>query len=1229
MRKFQKLTPVITDKDSFKNKIYREAFDFVFNNDELKNIAISGAYGAGKSSVFESYMHHYKSNEKIIHISLAHFKQLENCENISKSHDEALLQEKIINQLVHQINPSKIKKTNFIARIKDNWLSPILKSFGFLVVLMITIFLVFVDKFKPVLINFSNKFLLGIFSFFITSEGLLFLSAILFIIVFLFMLDLIQHSKGDNLIKKLSVKDIAFDFQEENAESFFDRYLTEIRYLFDRCDSKIIAIEDIDRYYSCSIFEKIRELNTVINYDRKKPIRFFYILNDEIFKSKERTKFFDFIIPVVPIVDASNSYSQLCSQLQEGGEGYELDNYFLRGLSIYIDDMRVLKNIINEFLIYQTELIKQELDPNKLLALITYKNLFPKDFNDLQIGTGYLFNLIESRDKFVENIITRDREELNRLEQEIEVINHENLQSLEELGALFLRPTRGIEAVNNQRIDSYDSHLTLFTEIKKNPIVVIWGNPSGQSTFDLTSKISDLQNNNNYTKRKILLDQKLKKGIESLEEEKLKIKSHIQAIQESHSISKFIDSTNIDYYLNLPLGKNSNNYNEISNDLHFQIVRFLILTGMIDGSYEDYLTYFYNNELKIKDQIYIRSIFDEKPLSLYHELTNPQAVLQVLEGVLENNPAFLNRSLFFYVFDYGKKDDCDKFIKLSKRYSIYELITDYLYEGKQIKLLIKILNNMWDSFYVDVEVPAKWSQENLNRFLQMELMYEEPELLQNININNDIRTDIEIDINLFDGISDENRAKYIKNLIAIGVKFHDINSLVNSDPFLADIYKNDLYIISVPNIHFWLKTVYNQQEYIEDGLLLSIVFSKSKEPLSIYTSNHLDDLVEDIISNNLTVKFKDNQNAINAILTSATTSFEMKSKYINRLLSQVEDVSQISDIEVIKLLLVKDLVMFSTNNLLALFVVFENTFTSELSSYLTKHENDCVRDKQINSALYSNEVVMEFFKLALSDSSLNKLVTEILLSATNIKITNQTSVIEEEKAKALISSKSLVMNDSNLAYIRKNHPKLIMEFEKKNLESFKVILVSEKNIDPIEIVNLLESDINWSEQRSLLSLVKVNIPYKESYQYPGVKKYIIKNLLDPQDIEKLIIDPKLKEDNLITATKTAIIKNIDFIIQKKLALPYTLFNELMISQSISQENLVEVFVNSLDLYTPEAIRKNIQALHMSPFDEMFNGKHPKYESTEFNQRILSILEKKDMAKRSIINGKLYTIGKYQ
>ena len=46
---FEKLTP---NKDIDLNT-YEEALNFMFEDDEIKNIAITGSYSAGKSSVIE------------------------------------------------------------------------------------------------------------------------------------------------------------------------------------------------------------------------------------------------------------------------------------------------------------------------------------------------------------------------------------------------------------------------------------------------------------------------------------------------------------------------------------------------------------------------------------------------------------------------------------------------------------------------------------------------------------------------------------------------------------------------------------------------------------------------------------------------------------------------------------------------------------------------------------------------------------------------------------------------------------------------------------------------------------------------------------------------------------------------------------------------------------------------------------------------------------------------
>lgn len=48
---FERLTPI----DNMDLDVYEDAIDYVFNNSDVKNVAISGAYSAGKSSVLASY----------------------------------------------------------------------------------------------------------------------------------------------------------------------------------------------------------------------------------------------------------------------------------------------------------------------------------------------------------------------------------------------------------------------------------------------------------------------------------------------------------------------------------------------------------------------------------------------------------------------------------------------------------------------------------------------------------------------------------------------------------------------------------------------------------------------------------------------------------------------------------------------------------------------------------------------------------------------------------------------------------------------------------------------------------------------------------------------------------------------------------------------------------------------------------------------------------------------
>ena len=97
--KFQKLTPT---RDVNLNA-YEEGFEFIFNNSDIRNIAISGPYSSGKSSLLESYKEKHPQ-KTFIHISLAHFSNENNGNQDEKSEDsETIIEGKILNQLIQCI----------------------------------------------------------------------------------------------------------------------------------------------------------------------------------------------------------------------------------------------------------------------------------------------------------------------------------------------------------------------------------------------------------------------------------------------------------------------------------------------------------------------------------------------------------------------------------------------------------------------------------------------------------------------------------------------------------------------------------------------------------------------------------------------------------------------------------------------------------------------------------------------------------------------------------------------------------------------------------------------------------------------------------------------------------------------------------------------------------------------------------------------------------------------
>ncbi|MNW53394.1 hypothetical protein D3C74_309540 [compost metagenome] len=385
-----------------------------------------------------------------------------------------------------------------------------------------------------------------------------------------------------NVFRKISLQGNEIEIFEQSNESYFDKYLNEVLYLFENIKTDVIVFEDMDRFNISGIFERLREINTLINTqrikDKKSPIRFFYLLRDDIFISKDRTKFFDYIIPVVPVVDSSNSYDQFISHFKEGGIFKLFDENFLQGLSLYIDDMRLLKNIYNEFVIYYNRLNTTELDCNRMLAMIAYKNLFPRDFSDLQLNQGMVFALFAKKDDFIEKELERIDTLVQQKKNEISAVENEHLTSIQELD----------DAYNAKRSRLSNNY---------------WNNQAQIQELDKEHPL-----------RKQVIEKKLNNRLPILEEELLSIQQEVSKTK-NKQLKDIITRDNIESIFKLTITNEigiETNFHDIKGSEYFDLLKYLIRNGYIDETYPDYMTYFYENSLSRVDKTFLRSITDKR-----------------------------------------------------------------------------------------------------------------------------------------------------------------------------------------------------------------------------------------------------------------------------------------------------------------------------------------------------------------------------------------------------------------------------------------------------------------------------------------------------------------------------------------------------------------------------------------------------------------------------------------
>ena len=833
--------------DDFKrHKEYIIRLKNAIDQPNVFNIALTGSYGAGKSSILKTFKAYYPEYH-YVNVSLASFVEVNMSERDSttKSKEDSFeeqLEYSILQQLFYHVKATNIPESRF-GRIERTS-----RKKRFLVVVCILLFVVanlclFCQEQLTKYFLIPTEVLKSSFLF-----GLSICVFILGICVILFQLIL--------FIKKISIKNLTLDkatleFEEKKNVSIMNRYLDEILYLFQEKKYNVVIFEDIDRFENTHIFTKLRELNLILNQSEEigRRIVFLYALKDDIFaNAEERTKFFDYIVPVIPFVNVSTSgdlFRRKIAVLHI--PEIEVRSSFITDISAFVNDMRVLTNVVNEFDLYRN-LLDKKLNKEKLLAMILYKNLYPTDFSLLHQNKGVVYESFLSAEKLRDEIQKDDRKRIDDIDSEIQAINGECLRNLNELYAVIigkfitLCPDGGwyfFYKGSRKNIADFYSDKNILKIL--NGEVGFHRDYSSPRFFSKEDIKRVLGNSYDYDKRKSLIQSIADDKIEYLREERKTFMDEISAVEKYTLLDIAKSDRNIFEHVDIPKDQEEK----------YKVLKYLLEKGYIDEKYFFYISIFQEGRLTPSDQEFLLSIKFNAPKEFDYKLQEIPSLIQNLSIVDYDHKGILNKDLLEFCLlhenEYEYEIKCDAILK---QMVVHEQYIDLLYKFMQegdcvptfIKRLVHIDKNVWKSLNMDM------NHTNKDKDLVISTMFRYADLndIRTVNISYPFNTYINDNNNYFELFENIDQARVRKLLDLLDLNIQSLKDDSNGTDTYSYIYENNMYAQTLDNI----KVIFKHNELPVDNLDSAIYTSIEETELNElqgYVHQELPTFVENLM----------------------------------------------------------------------------------------------------------------------------------------------------------------------------------------------------------------------------------------------------------------------------------------------------------------------------------------------------------------------------------------------
>lgn len=959
---FNSLSPINdADKDGHYSSMLLWALKHRREKD-IKNIALTGPYGSGKSSVLKTFENKYTSDDLVfLNISLATFKEEKENEasklktnkkvvtsenNINGNTDSSpaekqamlrLVELSILQQIFYHEKDEVIPDTRFKKTRSFSEESAYQLTWGIFLFVVSLLYLLYSTKFWNIFHITPNK-CVNIFFHILALGTILYLG-------FSFIKGSIRPLRNIQL-KKFNLQDAEFAMDETISKSILNEHLDEILYFFEVTKYTVVVFEDLDRFEQTEIFTKLRELNHLINYSNKinRRVVFIYAVRDDMFRDKDRTKFFDFIIPIIPVVDFSNSYERLLTIKNENS--YNISTYLLEDVSYYIDDMRLLYNIMNEFHLYfkkQGQL--EQLNPNKLFAMVVYKNIYPNDFVKLSCKEGELYSIIAKKADYIkleEDSIDKQIEDLDKKIQDIRNNKYPTVKALRE--TYIMEILRGIGNFQTIVVNGTETSIGGLSENQAFEAIM----QDNASYFPLT-QVGD-HNPNQFTRSrnttKIIFND-IENRVDTKQTYKKK-EELVNALAEGQIDILLKDRKGLERekerakHLTLKqLVKDHKIESEIKNEKQRRLIATLIRAGYIDENYSDFISIFYPGSISLNDRKFLMSLRSGEYTDFDFPLENIEnLILKIRENEFEQ-PYILNYSLFDHIFSKrGANTDRSKIIKSLSDESekSIEFIDGFISSGKHLETFLPLLAKQWPRIWDYIGSRSFFAEERIQTYFKLFIEYLDLEDLKLLEKESDLASYIEDSEHFLTIIKNEKKLKKI--IETFNIKFENL-ALENAPSKLVDfVFEKLHYQLNYTMVRRWiqLKGEYSKKEFETQNY--THINEQADNLISLI--HYIDDNLALYLENIWFVQdgpITEDPSYLQFIINQSVIPIETKEQILEQNISPFPNLKEIYGLELKQLILEKNRIKPTWSNLLNYFAENEKVFDAILINYINNVEN--------------------------------------------------------------------------------------------------------------------------------------------------------------------------------------------------------------------------------------------------------------------------------------------------